>query len=384
MPLIARANEPVFIDKLGSDSTPHRTRIRPEHPAVRAFHARIAALSCCQKPGADSTRKNSFLNANKSGDPAAVHTLRTVTSLPTTPTPSVRPDVLPPCRGDDPVRDVFVVLASKKTPVQRCPDAAIRVFRPPPIFLIGIAILLVLTVGNALARVFGVNAAYGLAFMGVLTVPVFIHYVIRARIPKAPKDAPVHPAEDSGERPRLLLVANRDQANAVGPLRDDPFEPVVTPVLFALRGKKHATVIVWIAASVLAMLVLWYVKKNTTVFSDRTLQAWEAWACFGFAAAPLAFLWPTYLRVSPGRLDVLSFGLLGSGKPAIRTFDLRAHSVLLNLVGRQLRLKDASGAECLVDLGSWTPRPLELARAVFEAARWKHDVSELPDDELVG
>jgi len=107
----------------------------------------------------------------------------------------------------------------------------------------------------------------------------------------------------------------------------------------------------------------------------------------GLAAATIggvstAFVWPTYLRVVPGRLDVLRAGILGRGVRAAERHDLRSSAVLVDLGLRCLFLaKDGVTTE--IAFGALAS-PREFAHSVLLAAVSTHEPAPLPDDALVG
>ena len=96
--------------------------------------------------------------------------------------------------------------------------------------------------------------------------------------------------------------------------------------------------------------------------------------------------WPTYLRISPGRLDVVRYQFLGAGKPRVRTIDLRTARVLVQLRSQSVVVQPSDAAEqpLVVQINQWGASNVELARALFEAARWEGDMLQLPDDALLG
>lgn len=77
-------------------------------------------------------------------------------------------------------------------------------------------------------------------------------------------------------------------------------------------------------------------------------------------------IWPVYLRVVPGRLDLFRYGFLGSGTPEVKTHDLKKQGVC-------------------VDFGSYTiaiepERPIgEPLPALVQAKRWPHGQT-LPEE----
>lgn len=260
----------------------------------------------------------------------------------------------------------------------------VYVLRPPPIFVVGIAMVFVVVVGETLSRALSLQRVIPLAVLGVIVGVPLIMVLRRRRARKAPKDAPIAPAKKPDESYRLRVMGNRHQVNMLGELRAAPFEPVIAPVYFALRGNKAVVITAWVIVSLAVCAGYFYVKRHLGWIGGGHVQFYEWWACFGLTAAPLAFFWPTYVRVSPGRLDVFEYGPLGSGTPRVTTYDLRLHRVLINLPGSTIILTPDSGESRVIDLGMWSPKPYDLYRAVFEAARWKHERPALPDDELIG
>jgi len=294
---------------------------------------------------------------------------------------------IPPTFGNDPQRDVFLAsYAARGKPKLTIPDAVrvTSVFHPPPIFVFGIVMVLLFAIGRAGSRLTGFPT-WGVII--TLAVPaIFGTFVTirRLRVPRAPRTSTLEPAPAIDPNYRLCVIASRHEAHAIGALDDAAFEPLVAPVYFALRGKTWITIVVWALAG-LTLCLLWAVfRQRLGAYSPTASNPWEWWACFGIASAPLIFLWPTYLRVSPGRLDVFQYGLLGSGAPKVTTLDLRSARVMVDLPARQIIVEHADGSRRVVSFGAWTPRPLELTRLVLQAARWRHDLPELSTDELSG
>ena len=95
-----------------------------------------------------------------------------------------------------------------------------------------------------------------------------------------------------------------------------------------------------------------------------------------------AAIWPVYLRVVPGRLDILRYNTLGRTVSEIVKHDLRTSAVLVDLNQRCVFLaKDGITTE----IGFGAVRdPYEFAHAVLTAAVSTHQPAPLPDDALIG
>jgi hypothetical protein len=104
----------------------------------------------------------------------------------------------------------------------------------------------------------------------------------------------------------------------------------------------------------------------------------------GFAVGGLltGVLWPTYLRLVPGRLDVIRYSLLGRGVVECVKHDLRSSAVLVDLNQHCVFLA-TDGITTEVSYGA-VRDPYDFAHAVLLAAVSTHKPAPLPDDALVG
>jgi len=101
----------------------------------------------------------------------------------------------------------------------------------------------------------------------------------------------------------------------------------------------------------------------------------------------LAWLTPTYIRVSPRKFEILRFGWVPKGTPAYELWDLSTSNLLVDLRSGNIRLwGEAKPSRRGVLLRSFlilTPRQ-RLARNLFIAARTRHPHIPLPTDALIG
>lgn len=93
-------------------------------------------------------------------------------------------------------------------------------------------------------------------------------------------------------------------------------------------------------------------------------------------------IFPTYLRVIPGRLDIMECTFLGRQVLSVRKIDLRTQQVVVDLQQQLVIVGDAADAPKFAFGAVWDR--WGFAHAVLQAAVSTHTPPPLPDDELVG
>ena len=78
------------------------------------------------------------------------------------------------------------------------------------------------------------------------------------------------------------------------------------------------------------------------------------------------FVWPVYLRLVPGRIDIFRYGFLGSGEPEVETHDLKKQGVCMDFGSYTMVLEPER------EVGEPLP-------ALVKAKKWPHG-QVLPDD----
>lgn len=265
----------------------------------------------------------------------------------------------------------------------------LRVMTVPAIFWIGIIITVALTVGGLLWRRAGPFAGI---ISGVLLASLVIPAIIwmeRRRAPKAPKEASQLLAKDTDPRFRLRLVSTSRLAWAMRNLSNQPFEPLIFAIPFCVPARRWVVVTVWLLVSAGLYFGWWWLRGKMgagLVIPGGPPQAWEVWGVMAAAATPFAWAWPTYLRVSPGRIDVFRYPLLGAGKPRFNTFDVRHAKVTCQGFGEHgyILIEPTDQPAASIQISRFGAKFHEVFRAVFEAARWRGDLLTLPEDELLG
>lgn len=305
-------------------------------------------------------------------------------------TASERPGIPP-----DPERDVFTCernlrTARKRRAARRALErnALVRVLTVPAIFWVGLLLVGAFTL-SGLAKGLGewLTVAALIVMIGIFLGPM-IWFLRRRKPPKSPDEKVIRLSPSPNPSYRLNMIGPKRTILAMRGLSAEPFEPRLIGIPFRLPTRKWPWVALWIVLAVSLGVAWWFVKRRSGVglvfLPGNSLQAWEVWAIMGLAALPFAWLWPTYLRVSPGRLDVLVYGTLGAGPPKVTTIDLREARVECDASIGFITI-DAPGRDRVtIQLSEWSGRWHEIMKSVLEAARWRGELLALPDDELVG
>lgn len=183
---------------------------------------------------------------------------------------------------------------------------------------------------------------------------------------------------------RRVQVACPDRmASQFEQLSGEPFEPRVFQIHLAMPEQRKTAYWLYAVLSCVVFAMLYWVERLLGV--RYTVGPVKFWAAMSFAALPLAWMWPVYLRIAPGRLDVFKYGFLGRGAPRVKKFDVRVDRVMLDVRSNTIRVVGADEKQSsIINLGMLCPQKVEIARAVIEAAISEHPTPPLPDDALVG
>jgi hypothetical protein len=236
--------------------------------------------------------------------------------------------------------------------------------------------------GGLAARLTGLSQWIGLTAGGVLCASLCIPIFARVRRNGLIRGSHVlQPAKREDERYRLRLIIN-DSKPSFDPLDDDAWEPIIIPIRFALPDRKGWAIFAWIII-LLALLAAAFWFRVTQLKSGVPFNAQDGWTVAALSSLPFMWLWPAYLRISPGRLDILRYGFLGFGRPRVRTVDLRRARVrYTGVVGGQLLIEPAESPPLALTLMNL--RPPIVVRPIFQAARWRGEIVDLPEDALLG
>jgi len=149
------------------------------------------------------------------------------------------------------------------------------------------------------------------------------------------------------------------------------FDPIVFRPLFGVKREARF----WRTAMVMGLISAMVLLGLISLLLGGWREVLSASGFMGYAITGGAmvggvvcaeFMWPVYIRLVPGRLDVFRYGFLGSGEARVETHDLKKQGVC-------------------VDYGSYVAsiepeRPVgETLPALVQGKRWPHGQT-LPDD----
>lgn len=191
----------------------------------------------------------------------------------------------------------------------------------------------------------------------------------------------VRPVADDSRR--VWCVGETEELRGVmrhGPIEDASFDPIAFPIWKVPR--RPVAIATWIGVTIAAAVAA-YASVQWAYGARAGLLA----ALFGappVGSVAAAWIFRRYVRLTPGRYELLSFPALGSGRPVIERIDLRGRRVMVDLRRWTILIIERPGGR---------PRCVEftdaesrdaLAHAVLRAAASTANVPDLPDDALIG
>jgi hypothetical protein len=255
------------------------------------------------------------------------------------------------------------------------------------------ALLLVIVVGFAIAY-FGLGLAgvssRDLTIAGLLALVVLLVVLVyraatdRGRPGQPPEFSRV--SDPSGDfRVRVVGKPKHLARLRAAPIDSTTgFEPAIFRITFAVEPKGRSG-LKFAVLSVAGIAVIIFVEEFLTGTGKLGSTPLYLGLAVGRFSRP--FIWPTYLRLAPGRLDVLQYAFLGIGRPRLRTYDLRTCRICLQTYGTlALFPPDAETGELLpAASGIWfEPEPMIFERTILRAALTSAPAAPLPDDALTG
>jgi len=142
------------------------------------------------------------------------------------------------------------------------------------------------------------------------------------------------PTFESGESSRRIRVLTKplDAIHMLRTLKDvrSGFEPEIARVPLAVGLDPAARPLAWVGGvlGLLCAALFELVFHRTLV--ELSLAIWFVMGMTALGAVGLPeFVFPTYVRVMPGRLDVIRAPLLGGGLVMVKSFDLRRRPLVL-------------------------------------------------------
>lgn len=265
--------------------------------------------------------------------------------------------------------------------------ALVPVLRMPTFFSIGVVITLSTLLATFLARVLGIMPLPTIIAGIVVAILSWIWFQSTRALPKVPVGVKYTIANEVDDAYRLRMTAIDRQAHAVlgTPLSDEHFEPRIFPIPLTLPTPAWPAFTAYIVMTIVGGIAWTFLRPQIFSGSQRFITGpWDYWAIMCLGLLPFAWTWPTYLRITPGRLEVLRYKFLGTGTPTLTSFDLRSARILIDLGAGSVKIGDDDTAAHIV-LPDYGPRWTDIARALLEAARYQGEHTEnLPKDALVG
>lgn len=171
-----------------------------------------------------------------------------------------------------------------------------------------------------------------------------------------------------------------------GPVLDHPFEPRIFAGFFAVTPTRGTiiTFVILMTAGVVGAFIFGLAHPATSVM----MPGMQLPIASGIASIVLFLARPTYLRVVPGRIDVLHYTVLTRRAVRTESVDLRAARVTVDFPRKHVIINPVGAIPALDGSTSfwfgWMPRSGEFVHTVLQAAICSAPTPELPPDELVG
>ena len=166
---------------------------------------------------------------------------------------------------------------------------------------------------------------------------------------------------------------------ALGPIEDRMFEPQVFLSIGSTKSPARKRIVQIVSGSVIVIVAVWIEWS----FMHRVTAPYILFlAGIGGAMLIGSAAYPTYLRVVPGRIDIMECALLGRRIISVRRIDLRSRAVTLDAGKQLLHVDSIPNVDVIPFTAIWNA--WGFAHAALSAAISTHEPPPLPDDELVG
>ncbi len=184
------------------------------------------------------------------------------------------------------------------------------------------------------------------------------------------------------ENYRLRCVGLPAEVQQHGSFADVPFEPSIFNGSFTLPYTRR----VWWAAAAIGLVAFAGLRLGNWVTTGSAFRnlAWDATVLPLPIWGVVALLWPTYLRVVPGRLDVVHYGRFPRRRAEVWSMSLRDARILVDLRRMRVRIDSPDeGAPVEFSIGL-LPRRTRFAYMLFLAAMSSYQPPPIADGELTG
>ena len=251
--------------------------------------------------------------------------------------------------------------------------------------VIGAAMIAIL--GLKVQQIFSLSVTAALASIIALIVALLvINLVAKWFYFRQFRDLPARPP-DNGIR--LATVGSPRQLDRWGVLADAHFEPVffsatlVQPFAGAMTAVAIVLAIPVIAAVAAAMSYIMNEPFGRVLGSGGGGMAFLSGGIVTLWI--VGWLWPTYFRIVPGRLDVMRFNNLLNRPVSVERYNLRTAKLLIDLRRGVIFVDESDGRTGEFPI-VWMRRSTRerLAYHLLLAAMSSYEAPDLPDDKLLG
>ncbi len=227
---------------------------------------------------------------------------------------------------------------------------------------------------------------------GVLALCGWLALVLWRRRPYPPMPADFTLPDKPDETARVTLVAQTPLAFRVlhdPPLATEVFEPRIFRLMLPLGANAGRAITLYVLLNILlggGLMLARLVTPLAQTASVVPVGPWDIWIGMSVSLVPFLVLSPTYLRFTPGKLEVLSYGLFSTTPRSVQTFDLwrsrvtavpDAGYLLIEQPGARLREHRE-----IVSFKVWRATNADVARAAIEAATVQESAPALPTEQL--
>lgn len=170
----------------------------------------------------------------------------------------------------------------------------------------------------------------------------------------------------SDERFRVRCIGRPDrldQLRRLGPIVDTPFEPQEFFGLFVLPPRP-VMIVVWVLTSLVIGIGAYALPLGIPAGAAIVV----IYGAFAAGAAATIVIWPTTIRVVPGRVDCIRWLVFRPDRPERRTYTLRSSRLLVDL-RRWTAFIDGPTRQTSISLWLWPMRErMDLAHGLLAAA----------------
>lgn len=186
------------------------------------------------------------------------------------------------------------------------------------------------------------------------------------------------PLSGGGTASRVTVHGTKRDLSDLYPILDTQFEPMIFQQLL-----RTWVLVIFTVGMITIPFVAFFFMDVLWISSVSSILA----ICLGQLAAVAAWIFeqvfPVYLRIVPGRMDLMRFSSFRRNGKRTRSFDLRSVKISVRCDTKTIEIQEPGQVRYRINL-FWFLTPYDLARGVLQGAVSTHPAPPLPDDELLG